>query len=149
MGCGLQPRIYSMDMELRTVKANQEILDSIYASASLGLRIPSIAYKAGLRESELRQLMQLDPRAEEAMVAGIADAEEELATVMRTCAMNGDSKAALEILRAKHGWIAASIVKSEITGSNGGPLQLAAVDLRGLSNEEIETMTKLLEKTTT
>ena len=61
-------------------------------------------------------------------------------------ALAGDAKTALEVLRYKHGWLAATLVKNELTGANGGPLQLAAVDMRKLSPEEIDNMEKLLEK---
>lgn len=143
----LQDRIYSIDVTPKKLRTSQATLDMIYEGAKLGLKMPSLAYHAELTESELRQLEQLDPRVPEAIAAGRADQEMELSGLMMAAARNGDSKATLEILKAKHGWISASVVKNEITGANGGPIALAAVDLRSLSNEEIETMTKLLEKT--
>ena len=143
----LQDRIYSIDATPKKLRVDQATLDLVYEGAKLGLKMASMAYKAELTESELRQLEQLDPRVSEAIAAGRADQETELSGLMMEAARNGDSKSALEILKAKHGWISAQVVKSEITGANGGPIALAAVDLRSLSNDEIETMQKLLEKT--
>jgi len=37
-------------------------------------------------------------------------------------------------------------IHTELTGSNGGPIQLAAVDLKSLSDEEIESMSKMMKK---
>jgi hypothetical protein len=37
-------------------------------------------------------------------------------------------------------------LQTEITGANGGPVQLSAVDLRGLSDAELATMQALLGK---
>ena len=34
----------------------------------------------------------------------------------------------------------------EVTGKGGGPIQLAAVDLRNLSDSELDDMQKLLDK---
>lgn len=143
---GLQNRVYSFGLNIRDIKAGQETLDTIYECARLGMKVDNIAYRAGMSSSELRQLMQLDPRAEEAMAAGRADQEHELSEVLMSAARGGDAKTALEILKHRHGWVAMQSIKSEVTGPNGGPVQLSAVDFRGLSSEEIETMTKLMEK---
>ena len=142
----LQDRVYSLDYRPREVRANEEVLTKLYEAAALGLRNESMAYHAGLTITEFRQLQQLDARVEEAVVAGKADAERELAMVMRKAALDGDAKTALEILKHKHNWVASQVVKNEHTGANGGPINLAAVDFRGLSNDELQTMKKMLEK---
>jgi hypothetical protein len=143
----LQDRIYSIDATPKKLRTDQQTLDRVYEGAKLGLKMASMAYHAELTESELRQLEQLDPRVSEAISAGRADQEMELSRLMMDAARNGDSKSALEILKCKHGWISASVVKNELSGPDGGPVQLSAVDFRSLSNDEIETMQKLLEKT--
>ena len=142
----LQDRIYSIDVTPKKLRTNQHTLDRVYEGAKLGLKMASMAYHAELTESELRQLEQLDPRVSEAIAAGRADQEMELSGLMMEAARNGDSKASLEILKAKHGWVSAQVIKNEVTGANGGPVQLAALDFRNLSNDEIETALKLLEK---
>lgn len=146
---GLQQHVYSLDYTPREVKATEEVLNKIYEGAALGLSGDSLAYHAGLTMTEFRQLNQLDPRLEHASIAGKADAERELAMVMRNAARNGDSKAALEILKHKHGWQVTQTIKNEHTGANGGPITLAAVDFRGLSDDELQAMKKMLEKSTT
>ena len=142
----LQDRIYSIDATPKKLRVDQATLDLVYEGAKLGLKMASMAYKAELTESELRQLEQLDPRVSEAIAAGRADQETELSGLMMEAARNGDSKSALEILKAKHGWISASVVKNELSGPNGGPVQLAALDFRNLTSDELEQTLKLLEK---
>ena len=143
---GLQERVYSLEYTPRTVRATQEVLDKLYEGSALGLKGDSLAYHAGLTKSEYNQLSQFDERLEYAVIAGKADAERELAGVLRNAALAGDAKTALEILKHKHGWQSTSTVKQEISGANGGPIALAAVDFRGLSNEELQQMKQMLQK---
>jgi len=143
---GLQPRIYSLELKPREVKATEDTLNRVYEASALGLKGANLAYQAGLTLPEFRQLEQLDPRIAEAAVAGQADAEHLLATKLMEAARGGDAKTALEILKHKHGWVAQQAIKQELTGPNGGPVQISAVDMRNLSNEELEQMEKLLEK---
>jgi len=37
-------------------------------------------------------------------------------------------------------------VQTELTGEGGGPIQLAAVDLRKLSDDELEAMENIMQK---
>jgi hypothetical protein len=143
----LQTRVYSLDFTPREVRATEEILNKLYEGAALGLTGSSLAYVAGLTLAEYRQLEQLDFRVEQAVVAGKADAERELSGILFEAARGGDAKTALELLKHKHNWAATQVVKQEISGTNGGPITLAAVDFRGLSTEELQTMKKMLEKT--
>lgn len=142
----LQDRIYSLEYTPREVRTTEGILDKLYDGAYLGLRNESLAYYAGLTPSEYRQLEQLDPRIEHAIVAGKTDSEAELSEVMLKAARNGDAKTALEILKHRHNWAATQVVKNEHTGANGGPIALAAVDLRSLNQEELQQMKQLMEK---
>lgn len=143
---GLQTRIYSLDYEPRKVRATEEMLNKLYEGSALGLKGESLAYHAGMTMSEFRQLEQLDARVEHAVIAGKADAERELSTVLLNAAKEGDAKTALEILKHKHGWQSTSTVKNEISGANGGPITLAAVDLRSLNQDELQQMKQLMEK---
>jgi len=144
---GLNARVYSLDFTPKEVKATGETLDKLYEAAVLGLKDASLAYHAGLTLREFRQMEQLDSRVEFAIVAGKADSEREMASVLRRAALKGDAKTALEVLKHKHEWASTQTIKQEITGANGGPVNLAAVDFRGLSNEELSTMRTMLEKT--
>ena len=38
------------------------------------------------------------------------------------------------------------LARSEITGANGGPIGVAAIDVKGLNDEELAQMTRLLSK---
>lgn len=38
------------------------------------------------------------------------------------------------------------LARSEVTGAGGGPLTLAAIDMKGLSDAELEQMSRLLSK---
>jgi hypothetical protein len=59
-----------------------------------------------MRPTEYRQLTQLDPIAEYAEQKGKADGEMELSAILHKAAADGDAKAALEILKHQHGWVA-------------------------------------------
>jgi len=144
---GLNARGYSLDFTPKEVRATEETLDKLYEASVLGLKGASLAYHAGLTLREFRQIEQLDSRVEFAIVAGKADSEREMASVLRSAALNGDAKTALEVLKHKHEWASTQTIKQELTGANGGPVNLAAVDFRGLSNDELATMRAMLEKT--
>jgi hypothetical protein len=81
-------------------------LQRIYDAAKLGLKGDTLALAAGMRPTEYRQLTQLDPIAEYAEQKGKADGEMELSAVLHKAAADGDAKAALEILKHQHGWVA-------------------------------------------
>ena len=59
-------------------------------------------------------MIQFDPIAEYAETKGRADGEAEMAGVLRTAALNGDTKAALEVLKHAHGWVAKQAVSVEV-----------------------------------
>jgi hypothetical protein len=64
--------------------------------------------------TEYRRLCEMDPIAEMAEQKGRADAEGALAAVMMDAAMSGDTKAALEILRHRHDWVAKQQVQIDV-----------------------------------
>jgi hypothetical protein len=70
--------------------------------------------KAGMLPTEYRRLCEMDPIAEMAEQKGRADAEGALAAVMMDAAMSGDTKAALEILRHRHDWVAKQQVQIDV-----------------------------------
>ena len=81
-------------------------MERIYKAAKLGLKGDALALASGLLPTEYRQLTQLDPIAEMAELKGRADGEMEMSTVLHNAAREGDAKAALEILKHQHGWVA-------------------------------------------
>jgi hypothetical protein len=64
--------------------------------------------------TEYRRLIQLDPIAEYAEVKGRAEGEMEMADVLRKAAMAGDTKAALDVLKHVHNWVAKQAVSVEV-----------------------------------
>lgn len=107
--------ITSYPLSIRQVKATESRLQAIFDAAKLGLRGDSLALAAGMLPTEYRQLCQLDPVAEYAEIAGRAKGEMQLSQVMHEAAMNGDAKAALEILKHKHDWVAKQQVQVDVT----------------------------------
>jgi hypothetical protein len=104
----------SFPYEVRQVRATESRLEKIYAASKLGLKGDSLALASGLLPTEYRQLIQLDPIAEMAELKGRADGQAEMADILRTAALAGDSKIALEVLKHVHGWTAAQSIKVEI-----------------------------------
>tara|TARA_R110000868_G_scaffold29926_1_gene111322 strand:+ start:113 stop:463 length:351 start_codon:yes stop_codon:yes gene_type:complete len=74
----------------------------------------ALALAAGLLPEEYRRLCQMDPVAEMAELKGRADGEQELAIVMMNAAKSGDTKAALEILKHRHDWVAKQQVQIDV-----------------------------------
>ena len=97
---------HSYVYEPRKLEATEARLQRIYDAAKLGLKGDTLALAAGMRPTEYRQLTQLDPIAEYAEQKGKADGEMELSAILHKAAADGDAKAALEILKHQHGWIA-------------------------------------------
>ena len=99
----------------RKVQATESRLQAIYDAAALGLKGDSLALAAGMLPAEFRQLCELDPVAEMAMLKGRADSEMEASTHLREAARAGDAKAALAILQHAHGWTARQEISVDIT----------------------------------
>ena len=95
----------SIPFEPRELKATPEILERIYNAAKLGIKGDALAFAAGLLPIELRRLLALDQAASIAEAKGRADSEVEAAAVVRTAAMEGDSKAAIALLTMLHDWM--------------------------------------------
>ena len=105
---------HSIPHEPRKIEATEARLDAIYAAARKGLKGDTLALAAGLLPSEYRQLCQFDPLAELAELKGRADGEMELSSVLHAAAAEGDAKAALEILKHVHGWVAKQQISVDV-----------------------------------
>jgi len=105
---------HSLPYEPRPLTATEARLEAIYAAAKLGLKGDSLALAAGMTPTEYRRLCQADPIAEYAEQKGRADGEREMATTLYAAAQAGDSKAATEMLRYAHGWVAKQAVEVSI-----------------------------------
>jgi hypothetical protein len=104
----------SFPLSIRQVKATESRLKAIYDAAKLGLSGDSLALTAGMLPAEYRVLCQLDPVAEHAAIKGKADGEREMSMVLHEAARNGDAKAALEILKHKHDWVAKQQINVDV-----------------------------------
>lgn len=105
---------HSLPYEPRPLTATEARLEAIYAAAKLGLKGDSLALAAGMTPTEYRRLCQADPIAEYAEQKGRADGEREMATTLYAAAQAGDRKAATEMLRYTHGWVAKQAVEVSI-----------------------------------
>lgn len=96
----------SLPLTVRKIQATEARLEAIYDAAKKGLKGDSLALAAGMLPVEYRRLCEFDPLAEMAELKGRADGEREMSEVLHEAAKNGDAKAALEILKHAHGWVA-------------------------------------------
>jgi hypothetical protein len=104
----------SLPYEPRQIAATEAVLERIYTAARKGLKGDALAYAAGLTPLEYRRLTQLDPIAEYAEQKGRAESEAEMASVLRDAALQGDTKAALDILKHVHKWTAPQSVQVQV-----------------------------------
>ena len=104
----------SLPLTIRKIEATEARLNRIYDAAKLGLKGDTLALAAGLRPEEYRQLCELDPLALLAAQKGKADGEIAMSQVLHEAALGGDAKAALEILKHQHDWVAKQQVQVDV-----------------------------------
>lgn len=107
---------YSLPFTPERTQATEARLEAIYEAARYGLKGDSLAMAAGLTPRQFRVLADADPLVEMAEIKGRTDGEFTAAKTMYEAARDGDSKAALEILRHQHGWKAAQSVEITVEG---------------------------------
>ena len=105
---------HTLPNETRKVTATEARLDAIYRAARNGLKGDALALASGMLPTEYRQLCQLDPIAEMAELKGRADGEMEVSGLLHDAARAGDAKAALEILKHQHGWVAKQQISVDV-----------------------------------
>ena len=104
----------SLPLTIRKIEATEARLERIYDAAKLGLNGDTLALAAGMRPEEFRQLCELDPLAQMAVTKGRADGEMEMSQILHNAAREGDAKAALEILKHQHDWVAKQQVQVDV-----------------------------------
>lgn len=97
---------YSLPFTPERVEATEARLEAIYEAAKYGLKGDSLALRAGLTPAQYRRLAEFDPLVEMAELKGRADGEWMAAKTLHDAAADGDAKAALDILKHQHGWVA-------------------------------------------
>ena len=120
------PSMKSLPLTIRTIKATEARLESIYQAANLGLKGDALAMHAGMLPEEYRQLCELDPAAKLAALKGKADAEAEHALLLANASRAGDAKASLAILQHQHGWQSRE-TQSANFGSSGITINIGTV----------------------
>ena len=106
--------VFSLPYEPRRLQATEARLEAIYNAARKGLKGDTLALASGMTPTEYRALCQFDPLAALAEEKGRADGEMEMAGVLYDAAKDGDAKAALDILKHVHGWVAKQAVQVEV-----------------------------------
>jgi len=104
----------SLPLTVRHVKATESRLQAIYDAGKLGLKGDTLALASGMRPDEYHHLCQFDPLAKMAADKGKADGEREMAQILHKAALEGDAKAALEVLKHQHGWVAKQSISVDI-----------------------------------
>ena len=104
----------SLPLTARTLVATEARLQRIYDAAKLGLKGDALALASGMLPTEFRRLCQMDPIAEMAELKGRADGEMEVSGLLHEAARAGDAKAALEILKHQHGWVAKQQISVDV-----------------------------------
>lgn len=104
----------SLPYEPRRIEATEQRLLQIYNAARKGLKGDALALACDMLPVEYRRLIQLDPMAEYYETKGRADSEAEMAEVLRTAALAGDARAALDILKHVHKWTAPQSVQVQV-----------------------------------
>ena len=131
---------YSIPFTPRNVQATESRLKAVYDAAKLGLKGDSLALAAGMLPTEYRQLTQLDPVVEMAAQKGKADAEIEMANVVRNAALDGDAKMALEVLKHQHGWVAKQAISVEVDQRISITGALAEATKRAIEVTDVEVL---------
>ena len=134
----------SLPLTIREVKATEATLNRIYDAAKLGLKGDTLALAAGMLPAEYRQLCVLDPIAEMAAQKGKADGELALSQVLHQAALEGDAKAALEILKHQHGWVAKQAITVDVEQRISITGALAEAERRALEVIDV-TPTEVLQ----
>ena len=97
---------YSLPFTPERPQATEARLEKIYEAAKYGLKGDSLALAAGLTPAQYRRLHEFDPLVEMAELKGRAEGEYTAAKTLHQAAADGDAKAALDILKHQHGWVA-------------------------------------------
>jgi hypothetical protein len=129
----------SLPLTTRDVRATEAVLNRIYDAARLGLKGDALALASGLLPAEHRRLRELDPIADLAEQKGRADGEMALSKKLHEAAEMGDAKAALEILKHAHGWVAKQQVQIDVAQQISITAALESAQRRVSEVIELET----------
>ena len=134
----------SLPYEPRKIEATEQRLGQIYDAARRGLKGDALALACDMMPIEYRRLIQLDPVAEYYETKGRADGEMEMAGVLRNAALAGDAKAALDILKHVHGWVAKQAVSVEVNQTISITAALQEAQQRVIEGQLIDASANIL-----
>lgn len=119
-------------------------IDGYFAHCASSDDVPTVSGLAVYLGCDRDTLLNYQDKAE--FVGTIKGAKDKIAALQESLALRGKINTVAWIFSAKNnlGW--RDKVDHEITGTNGGPLQVAAVDLTALSQDELYKMRELLAK---
>jgi hypothetical protein len=130
----------SLPYEPRVLEATEARLVQIYEKARLGLKGDALAFALDMTPGEYRALISRDAMAQFAEDKGRAEAEVEMANVLRTAALAGDTKAALDILKHVHGWVAKQAVSVEVNQNISITAALEEATTRVIEGSVLDTV---------
>lgn len=136
----------SLPLVPREIKATEAVLERLYNAARLGLKGEALALRAGLLPIEFNRLRQLDPVADMAVMKGYADSEAEMATTLYEAGREGDVKAALEVLKHRHDWVAKQQVQVDV--SQQISVKLALEQAQARLNQMVEEVDDVVPRVT-
>lgn len=137
----------SLPLVPREIRATEAVLERLYAAARLGLKGEALALRAGLLPIEFNRLRQMDPVADMAVMKGYADSEAEMSTTLYEAGKAGDVKAALEVLKHRHDWVAKQQVQVDVSQQISVKLALEQANARiSQMVEEVEDAAPRLQR---
>lgn len=151
------PRKKSGPVPVVDAKCTQFGIDTICDMITNGHSLTKIAADIGIHAATLIRWLESDPQrsayAREARIRSAKIWDEKAEAVIAAAPDKFELDRARELAH-HYRWRAKAIapreygdkVQQEVTGANGGPIALAAVDLRNLRDDELEHMQKLLAK---
>jgi phosphohistidine swiveling domain-containing protein len=104
----------SLPITARQLKATEVRLQAIYEAARMGLQGDALALSIGMLPQEYRRLCEVDDLARLAAMKGRADDQLAMSKVLHDAARAGDAKAALDILKHQHDWVAKQQVQVDV-----------------------------------
>jgi hypothetical protein len=128
----------SLPLVPREIKATEAVLERLYAAARLGMKGETLATRANLLPIELNRLRQMDPIADMAILKGYADAEAEMANTLYEAGRGGDVKAALEVLKHRHDWVAKQQIQVDTAQAISITLALEQANARVSASQMVE-----------
>jgi hypothetical protein len=106
--------VFSIPHKAREIRATEARIEAVYRMARLGLKGDALALASDMHPDEYRALREFDPLMALAEAKGRADSEAEVSAALHACAVAGDSKAAIDILKHQHGWVSKQQISVDI-----------------------------------